>query len=106
MSDQLTWTTEKWPVAKLKDYPKNPRRFTQKGMEDLKASIERMGYVHPIAINTDGTILSGHARRQVLRDLKIKEVDVRIPSRPLTDKEAEECIIRSNRNEAGTWDFD
>src|SRR5262245_52260319 len=65
-----------------------------------------MGYIDPIAVNTDGNILGGHARKKVLQELKVKEVDVRVPNRLLTEKEVEETCIRLNKNVAGEWDFD
>lgn len=106
MTEPVQWATETWPVSKLKDWPKNPRRITAKGLDDLKASMTRLGYTDPIAVNTDGTIIGGHARKRVLKELKIKDVEVRVPSRPLTDREIEEAIIRLNKNIAGEWDFD
>lgn len=90
----------------LQDFPNNPRTFETKGLQDLKRSIESVGYVEPIAVNTDGTILSGHARKRVLEDLGIAEVDVRVPERKLTDPECREVVIRLNRNIAGVWDMD
>lgn len=106
MSEAVEWTTERWPVANLKDWPNNPRRITEKGLADLKASMTRLGYIDPIAINTDGTIIGGHARKRVLKEMKVKDVEVRVPSRTLTEKEIEEAIIRLNKNIAGEWSFD
>ncbi len=101
----IQWHTEKRKTASLKDYAKNPRQFTEKGMADLKKSLERLGYIDPIAINLDGTIIGGHARKQTLLALGLHEVDVRVPSRQLTPKEVDEAIIRLNKNSAGIWDF-
>jgi DNA modification methylase len=101
----IEWRTERRNVADLKDFPNNPRTFTEKGMADLKASLKSLGYIDPIAINLDGTIIGGHARRKTLLDLGLKEVDVRVPDQQLTDKQVEEAIIRLNRNTAGQWDF-
>jgi len=101
---QINWTTEKRKVADLKDYENNPRKFNKKGLRDLKESIKSVGYIDPIAINTDGTILGGHARKKTLLALKLKEVDVRVPDRLLTEKEQKEVVIRLNKNTAGEWD--
>ncbi|HEY3874768.1 MAG TPA: ParB N-terminal domain-containing protein [Candidatus Kapabacteria bacterium] len=103
---EVTWQNKKRRVDGLSDHPMNPRKFTKAGMEALRNSIEKCGYVEPIAINTDGTILSGHARKQILLDLGLETVDVRMPSRPLTDEEQREVLIRMNANEAGEWSFD
>jgi DNA modification methylase len=101
----INWSTERRKVAELRDYPHNPRTFTDKGMADLKRSLESLGYIDPIAINKDGTIIGGHARRQTLLALGLKEVDVRVPDVQLTDKQVKEAVIRLNRNAAGVWDY-
>jgi hypothetical protein len=106
MSENIEWHNERRKVSSLNDYSKNPRILTKKGMEDLEASIKSVGYIDPIAIDTDGTILGGHARKKTLKKLGFKEVDVRVPERKLTEQEQDETVIRLNRNEAGEFDFD
>lgn len=101
----IQWHTERRKVADLRDYPKNPRTFTEKGMADLKASLTSLGYIDPIAINLDGTIIGGHARKHTLIALGLHEIDVRVPDRQLTAKEVDEAIIRLNKNVAGVWDY-
>lgn len=102
----INWSTEKRNIQDLKDYDKNPRTFTEKGMADLKASLKSLGYIDPIAINKDGTIIGGHARKKTLIDLGLTEIDVRVPDRILTDKQIKEAIIRLNKNTAGIWNQD
>ena len=102
----ISWVTERRKVKDLKEYKNNPRKFTEKGLADLEASLSRLGYIDPIAVNTDGTIIGGHARKKMLLKLGIKEVDVRVPDRTLTDAEIDEAIIRLNKNIAGEWDFE
>lgn len=106
VTNHMKWTNERRQVASLSDFSHNPRTFEAKGLSDLRRSIESVGYVEPIAINTDGTILSGHARKQVLQELGITEIDVRIPDRALTEAECREVIIRLNKNVAGVWDME
>lgn len=103
--EKLEWRTERRAVSSLKDYGKNPRKFTEKGLSDLKNSLDRLGYIDPIAINADGTIIGGHARRQTLEAIGVVEVDVRVPSRQLSESEMQEAVIRLNKNIAGEWDF-
>ena len=102
----MNWHTETRAVSSLKDHPQNPREFTERGMADLRASIKSLGYVEPIAVNTDGTILSGHARCKVLLEAGLTEVEVRVPERALTDAEQREVLVRLNKNTAGKWDMD
>lgn len=101
----IQWSTEVRKISDLKDYDKNPRLITEKGISDLKLSLERLGYIDPIAINMDGTIIGGHARKKTLKKLGIKEIEVRVPDRLLSDSEVQEAIVRLNKNIAGEWDF-
>jgi DNA modification methylase len=103
---RITWTIEKRKLKDLKPHSKNPREFTEKGMKDLENSINSIGFMQPININQDGTILSGHARAMKLQDIGEKEVDVYVPDRVLTPKQEEEVLIRANANTAGKWDWD
>jgi DNA modification methylase len=106
MQKRITWKVEKRKLADLKPHPKNPRQFTEKGMKDLENSINSIGFMQPININQDGTILSGHARAMKLKQLGDTEVDVYVPDRLLTPKQEEEVLVRANANTAGQWDFD
>jgi ParB-like chromosome segregation protein Spo0J len=106
MSKRITWKIEKRKVEDLKPHSKNPREFTEKGMKDLENSINSVGFMHPININQDGTILSGHARAMKLKEMGEIEVDVYVPDRVLTPKQEEEILIRANANTAGKWDWD
>jgi len=103
---RISWKIEKRKLADLKPHPKNPRQFTEKGMKDLENSINSIGFMQPININQDGTILSGHARAMKLKQMGEIEVDVYVPDRLLTPKQEEEVLVRANANTAGQWDFD
>lgn len=103
---RITWTVEKRKLSDLKEHENNPRQFTEKGMKDLENSINSIGFMQPININQDGTILSGHARTKKLKDMGEIEVDVYVPDRVLTPKQEEEVLVRANANTAGQWDFD
>lgn len=105
----IVWSNEKRKLSDLKDWPKNPRRLTDAQAAQIAKSIVKFGFVDPIIINTDGTILGGHMRKRVLIVASIAKgsdlVDVRVPSRTLTDEEVAEINIRLNRN-TGEFDFD
>lgn len=103
---RITWKIEKRKLVDLKPHPKNPRQFTEKGMKDLENSINSIGFMQPININQDGTILSGHARTLKLQQMGEIEVDVYLPDRLLTPKQEEEVLVRANANTAGQWDWD
>jgi ParB-like chromosome segregation protein Spo0J len=102
----INWKIEKRNISELKVYDKNPRKFTAKGLADLKKSLENCGDANIITINADNTVLGGHARLQVMKELGYKEVDVKVPDRLLTEKECQEVVIRLNANTAGEWDLE
>ncbi len=104
MSD-LVWSTQRIKVSDLKPYERNPRRITKDKYQKLVESIQRLGYMTPIIAQPDGTIIGGHARKKALQELKIKEVDVRIPNRALTEDEYREALLRDNVSN-GDWDTD
>ena len=107
MEKRIQWKIEKRKVSDLKPYEKNPRIITDHGLDQLKASIDDIGYAQPVNVNTDNTILSGHARCQVLNKENPEQlIDVYVPDRTLTPKQEEAVIVRMNKNVAGTWDME
>ena len=106
MKKEIVWHVEKRKVADLKPHPDNARIFTEKGMQDLKRSINSIGMAQPINITPDGVVLSGHARLMALQEKGVEEVDVYIPNRELSEKEQHEVLIRMNANIAGIFDWD
>lgn len=102
----IIWKIEKRKLSDLTGYEKNPRKFTDKGLKDLKKSLERLGDANIITINADNTILGGHARATVMNQLGYEEVDVKVPDTLLDEKAVEEIVVRLNANTAGEWDLD
>lgn len=102
----IHWSLERRKVSQLIEWGKNPRTLTEKGIADLKKSIDKFGCAQPIIINIDDVICGGHGRKKVLEELKIEEVDCYVPSRQLSDKEFEELNIRLNKNIAGEFNYE
>lgn len=106
-SKKIEWTTEKRKISDLIEYEKNPRTLSEKQYLDLKKSLTKFDLAEIPAVNKDNMILAGHMRLRVLAELKGKdhEIDVRVPNRLLNEEEAQEYLIRSNKN-TGSWDFE
>lgn len=104
---KIIWTTEKRKVKDLLPDPINPREISSSDFKQLKRSIEKFNYVEPVAVNLNGRIIAGHMRVKALIALKRgnEEIDVRVPSRALSQEEATEYLLRSNKNR-GDWDYD
>lgn len=75
LTQDMTWVS--LPIDSLKPAVYNPRKKLKKGdkeYEKIKKSIVEFGYVDPIIVNFDGTVIGGHQRLTVLSDLGYKEV--------------------------------
>ncbi len=105
--EKLVWRTEKRRVNSLLPYDKNPRKITDKQMEDLKVSLTKFNLAELPAINLDGKICAGHQRIKALQLLGRGEelIEVRSPNRKLTPREFKQYLLTSNRS-GGSWDFD
>lgn len=103
----ISWNTERRKLGELKYTADNPRRLTDKQHNDLKKSLDKFNLAEIPVINQDKYILAGHMRVRILKEKygDDYEIEVRSPSRKLTKKEADEYLIRSNKNN-GEWDFD
>jgi hypothetical protein len=94
-------------VLDLIPWEGNPRKISEQQAEQLRASLDRFGVADIPVVDADGTIVGGHQRCAILmaQGKGDMEVDVRVPSRKLTDEEFAELNLRLNKN-LGEWDFD
>jgi len=84
----------------------NPRKFLQPGdveFEKIRRSIQEFGYVDPIIVNQDFTIIGGHQRATVLKALGYTEVDVVIVE---VDKVKEKALNIALNKISGEWQMD
>lgn len=105
----ITWSNDTRRLSDLVPWEHNPKRMTKKQAEGLRLSIERFGFAVPFLVSPDGDIYDGHQRQALMGAIKEHGpnavVDVRVSSRPLTDDERRELVVRLKQNQAG-WDFD
>jgi DNA modification methylase len=102
---KITWRNEKRLISQITPADYNPRMMTEQQAKDLSTSIERFDLADPLVINADNKLIGGHQRLTILKAKGVTEIDVRVPSRQLTEKEEQELNIRLNKN-LGQWDFD
>jgi len=89
-------------IDKLKPHPKNAEYYadlTGEKYEELKRSIEVHGIRDPLKILPDGTILAGHQRYRIAKELGIKQVPVAIYD--VSPEEAEYLLIADNEERRG-----
>lgn len=95
---------ERWKIADLRPAEYNPRKHLRPGDEEyerLKRSIQTFGYVDPIIINADGTVIGGHQRLFVLQDLGYHEADVAVVN---LSKQDEKALNIALNKISGEWD--
>jgi site-specific DNA-methyltransferase (adenine-specific) len=106
----ITWARETRCLCELIPWEHNPREINKREAERLGDSLDEFGQIHAIAIGPDGEIYDGHQRKAVWSLLPQfgpdHEVDVRVSSRPLTDKERQKLVIFLHRGTVGQWDWD
>lgn len=111
----LTWKTIQVPLKDLQEWDKNPVQISERDAKELAKSLDKFDHVIPYVAAAPPNskaglpLLDGHQRRMVELSLnKVSPdalVDVRVPSRKLTEKEREELVIRLRKN-TGEFDFD
>ncbi len=104
---KIEWRTERRKVKDLIQYNKNPRTLSEKQLEGLKRSLKKFSLAELPCINTDGTLVAGNQRVLALSLLGRgdDEIEVRVPSRPLSEAEFRDYLLTSNRSGA-SWDFE
>lgn len=101
----ISWKLERRKIKELKKHSKNPRQLTKEQRKQLGTSIWAYGLIDKPVIDQDNQIIGGHQRVQILKEMKIDEVECWVPDRNLDQKEIDELNIRLNKN-TGTWDWD
>jgi ParB-like chromosome segregation protein Spo0J len=90
----------------LKNAGYNPRKDLRPNdpeYKKLKRSIKEFGYVEPIIVNKDMTVIGGHQRLKVLNDLGYVEVECIVLDLP---KDKEKALNVALNKISGDWDKD
>ena len=96
------------PIDQLKPAEYNPRKWSEKHINDLKNSIKRFGIVDPIIVNSapnrKNVVIGGHFRLKVAKELGFKTIPVIYVNIPNIKRE-KELNLRLNKN-LGEWDYE
>jgi DNA modification methylase len=71
--------------------------------EKIRNSINEFGYVEPIIVNSDVTIIGGHQRAKVLKELGYTEIECIVIE---VDKTKEKALNIALNKISGEWDFE
>lgn len=92
-------------ISKIKPYERNPRR-NDSAVDAVCESIKQCGYVAPIIIDENNTILAGHTRYKALKKLGYAHCEC-IVKDGLTEEQKKKYRILDNKtNELAEWDYD
>lgn len=95
---------KKIPISLLKPAEYNPRKDLKPGdpeYEKLKRSMQEFGYVEPVIWNKQtGTVVGGHQRLKIMKDLGFAEVDCVIVD---LEKQKEKALNIALNKISGSW---
>lgn len=92
------------PVAELKPAEYNPRKKLKPGdpdYEKIKRSIQEFGFADPLVVNADMTVIGGHQRLTVAKELGYTEVPCAVVD---VDKAREKALNIALNKITGSWD--
>ena len=95
---------EKRLISELRPAEYNPRKALRpedSEYQKIRRSIQQFGYVDPIIINSDGTIIGGHQRYTVLSDLGYEEIECVVLDLNKNDEKALNVALNKI---TGEWD--
>lgn len=95
---------QKIEITKLKPAEYNPRKDLKPEDEEyqkIKRSIIEFGYVAPVIVNSDMTVIGGHQRLKVLKELGYNEVECVVVD---LNKNKEKVLNIALNKISGDWD--
>lgn len=92
-------------LADIVPYANNTKKHDETQIKNVAESIKKYGWVQPLVIDHDGTIVIGHCRALAAEKLGIEEVPCVVVS-DLTKDEINALRIVDNKTNESPWDFD
>ena len=96
---------EQWPIERLVEYARNPRR-NDDVVDRMCAAISEFGFRIPIVARSDGTVVDGHLRLKAARRLALGTVPV-VLADDLSEAQIKAFRLLANRSANwAEWDDD
>lgn len=92
-------------ISDLKPYAHNPKLHPPEQVEKIARSIDEFGFLVPVLIDVDYSIIAGHGRLLAARKLGLSEIPT-IQVDHLTDAQIRAYRIADNKLTEGGWDLD
>ena len=96
---------ETWPIDKLIEYARNPRK-NDHAVDRVAAAIREFGFRVPVVAKSDGTVVDGHLRLKAAKKLGLTEAPV-VLADDMTDLQIKAFRLSVNKMaELAQWDED
>ena len=96
---------ETWPIEKLIEYARNPRK-NDHAVDRVAAAIREFGFRVPVVAKSDGTVVDGHLRLKAAKKLGLTEVPV-VLADDMTEIQIKAFRLSVNKiAEIAEWDDD
>ena len=94
---------ETWPIDKLIEYARNPRK-NDHAADRVAAAIREFGFRVPVVAKSDGTVVDGHLRLKAAKKIGLTEVPV-VLADDMTDLQIKAFRLSVNKMaELAEWD--
>ena len=87
---------EQWPLSDLSPYANNARTHSDEQVKQIASSITEFGFVSPVLVGSDKTIIAGHGRLMAAKQLGMVEVPVIVLSH-LSEAQRQALVIADNQ---------
>ena len=92
-------------VNDLKPYAKNTKKHDKTQIANVAESIKQYGFVQPIVVDKDNSIVIGHCRYEAAKKLKLETVPC-VCVDELTDEQVKALRIVDNKSNESPWDME
>jgi ParB-like chromosome segregation protein Spo0J len=100
------FSVENWPIDKPIDYPKNARKWTDKAVAKVAASIREFGWQQPLVVDSQGVIVIGHLRRKAGQSIGLTTCPVHV-AKDLSPAKIRALRLADNRTaQESEWNLD
>ena len=96
----------KLKISEIHPYERNPRKITDKAVDDCAESIRQCGYKAKIIVDENNVIIAGHTRLLALQKLGWKEVEVQRETDMTEEQKKKYRLLDNKTAENGQWDFE
>ena len=92
-------------LDEIAPYKKNAKKHDKTQINNVAESIRQYGFVQPIVVDKDNSIVIGHCRYEAAKKLKLETVPC-VCVAELTDEQVKALRIVDNKSNESPWDFD